>query len=48
MKYKYREAKCPQCGMKMIVLEHVLTGIDIDDDRIGQIEGEKDINFFDY
>lgn len=35
------EAKCPQCGKKMIVLEHVLTGIDIDDDRIEPIEGER-------
>lgn len=36
------EAKCPQCGMKMIVLEHIFTGIDRDDDRIEIIPGEKD------
>ncbi len=36
------EAKCPKCGMKMIVLEHIFTGIDIDDDRIERIRGEKD------
>ena len=29
-----KEAKCPQCGMKMVVLEHVFTGIDKEDDEI--------------
>ncbi len=37
------EAKCPKCGMKMLVLEHILTGIDINDDRIERIRGERDI-----
>jgi len=35
------DANCPQCGMKMIVLEHTFTGIDIDDDRIKRIYEEK-------
>ena len=37
------EAKCPKCGMEMIVLEHIFTGIDKDDDRIEKILGQKDI-----
>lgn len=31
---RVEKAKCPKCEMEMVVLEHVLTGIDVDDDRI--------------
>ena len=31
------KAKCPGCEMEMIVLEHTLTGIDLDDSRIIKI-----------
>lgn len=27
-------AKCPKCGSKIVVLDHILEGIDTDDDRI--------------
>ncbi len=30
-------AKCPKCAMEMIVLPHILEGIDIDDERIETI-----------
>ena len=36
------EAKCPKCGIEMVVLEHVFAGIDKDDDRFEIIPGEKD------
>ena len=29
--------KCPKCEMKMLVLDKILEGIDINDDRIEQI-----------
>ena len=32
------EARCPKCDMDMIVLEHILEGIDTQDDRIEVIE----------
>ncbi len=42
--YRFKEtgklaekAKCPKCSMNMIVMEHVLEGIDIQDDRIEAI-----------
>ena len=42
--YRFKEtgiltekAKCPNCSMDMIVLEHVLEGIDVQDDRIEAI-----------
>lgn len=25
---------CPLCEMEMVILDHILTGIDLDDDRI--------------
>ncbi len=28
------EATCPKCGEKMLVLEHILEGIDVDDERV--------------
>ena len=31
------EAKCPKCAEKMIVLDKVFEGIDIDDERIERI-----------
>jgi hypothetical protein len=31
------EAKCPKCEMKMLVLDKIFEGIDIDDDRIEHI-----------
>ena len=31
------KAKCPKCDMDMIVLEHILEGIDTKDDRIETI-----------
>lgn len=31
------QAKCPKCAMDMIVLEHILEGIDKKDDRIEKI-----------
>lgn len=37
------EAKCPKCDSKMIVLEHVLEGIDFDDERIEKIYGIREI-----
>ena len=36
------EATCPKCEMRMIVLDKVFEGIDIDDDRIEHI-GVRDI-----
>lgn len=30
-------AKCSNCGMMIAVLDHILTGLDIDDDRIEKI-----------
>ena len=32
-----RKAKCPCCEMDMLVLNHELTGIDVDDERIEKI-----------
>lgn len=34
------DAKCPKCGMNMVVLEHVLKGLDTDDERIVCTHGE--------
>ena len=34
MAYSYREVKCPNCSEEMIVLDHILEGIDLNDDRI--------------
>ena len=35
---KYVEkVKCPKCEMKMLVLDKIFEGIDIDDDRIEHI-----------
>ena len=31
------EAKCPKCEMKMLVLDKIFEGIDVDDDRIEHI-----------
>ena len=31
------EAKCPKCTEKMIILDNVFKGIDIDDERIEHI-----------
>ena len=28
------KAKCPKCSMDMVVLDHILEGIDVQDDRI--------------
>ena len=36
-----QEAKCPNCEMKMVILEHVFEGIDVDDDRIEKIRYRK-------
>ena len=30
-------AKCPSCEMDMIVLDHILAGIAVDDDRLERI-----------
>ncbi len=35
-------AKCPKCGMEIIVLDHILKGIDVDEDRV-----EKNVGVFD-
>lgn len=35
------EAKCPCCGETMIVLEHVLVGIDLDDERVEKVPGTR-------
>ncbi len=40
-------AKCPKCGMEIIVLDHVLTGIDLDDDSVEPINGIFDGYFYD-
>ena len=32
-------AKCPKCGSEIIVLDHVLKGIDVDDDRVEKKDG---------
>ena len=37
------EAKCPKCASKMIVLEHILEGIDFDDERVEKIDGINEI-----
>ncbi len=36
------KAKCPQCRMEMIVLEHVIKGIDKEDDKIEIIAGQRE------
>ena len=37
------EAKCPKCASKMIVWEHILEGIDFDDERVEKIDGINEI-----
>lgn len=39
------EAKCPKCGMKMAILEHILEGIDVDDDRLEGTYEERENGF---
>ena len=37
MAYIFREVKCPKCSIDMIVLEHILEGIDTKDDKIERL-----------
>ena len=37
------EAKCPKCEMKMLVLDKIFEGIDIDDSRIEHIYMESGV-----
>ena len=38
------EAKCPKCGLEVLVLDHILEGIDVDDDRVEKT-GDKFVKY---